>query len=67
MHHDRTNPADGRVIGFWCPVCGSLVPAEKRQPASVPTCAGSKARTGWQHEPARMQALLINRAPPTPP
>ncbi len=58
--HDRTNAADGRLIGSWCQVCGYLVPAEKRQPGAAPTCTGSKARTGRQHEPARMQALLIN-------
>ena len=60
VHHDRTDPAGGRLIGFWCSRCGSLVPAEKRQPEAAPTCAGSQARTGREHEPARMQALLIN-------
>ena len=60
MHHDRTNPAGGRLIGFWCPVCGYLIPAEGRQPEAAPTCTGSQARTGRQHEPARMQALLTN-------
>jgi len=60
VHHHRTNAADGRLIGSWCQVCGYLVPAEKRQPGAAPMCTGSKARTGRQHEPARMQALLIN-------
>jgi rubrerythrin len=60
VHHDGTNAADGRLVDFWCLVCGYLLPAEKRQPEAAPTCAGSQARTGRQHEPARMQALLIN-------
>ncbi|SFT80719.1 hypothetical protein SAMN05660657_03212 [Geodermatophilus amargosae] len=49
-------PADGEQIGFYCPVCGYLT-AQDRQPASAPTCAGSKARTGKQHEPTQMRIL----------
>ena len=60
VHQDGTNPAGGRLIGFWCLVCGYLLPAGGRQPEPAPTCAGSKVRTGRQHEPVRMQALLIN-------
>jgi hypothetical protein len=60
VHHDCTNAAGGSLIGFWCLVCGYLLPAEERQAESAPTCTGSKARTGQQHEPARMQALLIS-------
>ncbi len=48
------------LIGFYCPVCGFARPAEERLQPSAPTCSGSKARTGRQHKPARMQALLIN-------
>ena len=57
MHHNGTNAAGGRLVGFWCPVCGYLVPADKRRPGDAPTCAGSKARTGRRHEPAQMQPL----------
>ncbi len=51
--------ARGRLIGFYCPVCGYLLRAENRQPSSAPMCAGSKARTGKQHEPARMETLFL--------
>jgi hypothetical protein len=51
-------PAGGALIAFYCPVCGSLRPAQNRQPAPAPTCAGSKARTGEQHEPAQMRTSL---------
>jgi hypothetical protein len=50
--------AGGQLVGFHCLVCGSLLPAETRQPAPAPLCAGSKARTGKRHEPAPMVALL---------
>ncbi len=49
-------PAGGELIGFYCPVCGYLT-AQDRQPAPPPTCAGSKARTGKQHEPTQMTTL----------
>jgi hypothetical protein len=42
--------ADAKLIGFYCPVCGYL-------PDPVPICAGSKARTGKEHEPTRMKTL----------
>jgi hypothetical protein len=49
--------AGGIVIGFHCPMCGSLLPVQADQPDAVPLCAGSRARTGQQHQPTRMQAL----------
>jgi len=52
--------AGGRLIGFHCIVCGYLRRAENRQPSSAPMCAGSKARTGKQHEPARMEPLFLH-------
>jgi hypothetical protein len=59
--HDAEDPSrqptSGELIGFCCPVCGYLLPAQDRQSASAPTCAGSKARTGKQHEPTRMRTL----------
>jgi hypothetical protein len=56
-----TPPAtDGKLIGFYCPVCGYLRSAEGYLPGPVPICAGSKARTGKQHEPTRMEALLLD-------
>lgn len=64
MQHDGTTPAGGRPVGFWCPVCGYLVPAGTRRPGVAPACAGSTARTGRPHELTRMQLLLINRAAP---
>jgi hypothetical protein len=55
-----TPPAAGaQLIGFHCLVCGSLLRAQNRQPSPAPMCASSKARTGKQHEPARMQPLLM--------
>ncbi len=51
--------AGGRLIGFYCLVCGYLRRAENRRPSSAPMCAGSKARTGKQHEPARMETLFL--------
>ncbi len=52
-------PAGGALIGFYCPVCGYLLPAQDRQPASAPTCPGSKVRTGKQHEPTQMRTLPV--------
>jgi hypothetical protein len=52
--------AGGRLIGFYCLVCGYLRRAENRRPSSAPMCAGSKARTGTQHEPARMEPLFLD-------
>ena len=49
-----------QLIGFHCLVCGSLIRANEDQPVATPTCAGSKARTGRQHEPARMQPLFLD-------
>jgi hypothetical protein len=61
--HDAQDPsrrsAGGELIGFYCPVCGHLLPAVERQPAPPPTCAGSKARTGEQHEPTQMRTLPL--------
>ncbi len=63
--HDAQDPSrqsasgevsGGALIGFHCPVCGYLT-AQDRQPASAPTCAGSKARTGKEHEPTQMRTL----------
>jgi hypothetical protein len=55
-----TPPAVGaQLIGFYCPVCGYLLRGENHQPSPAPMCAGSKARTGKQHEPARMKALFL--------
>jgi len=54
------------LIGFHCPVCGYLRPAEEPPQVATPLCAGSKARTGQQHAPTPMQALLpplSHRAP----
>ncbi len=48
-----------QLIGFHCLVCGSLIRANEGQPVATPMCAGSKARTGRQHEPARMQPLFL--------
>ena len=57
-----TPPAAGpQLIGFHCPVCGYLRPAETSRPVPAPLCAGSKARTGKQHEPTPMQALFLHR------
>ena len=47
------------LIGFHCPVCGFARPAETRRPVPAPVCAGSTARTGKQHEPTLMQALVL--------
>jgi hypothetical protein len=49
-----------QLIGFHCLVCGSLIRASEGQPVATPMCAGSKARTGRQHEPARMQPLFLH-------
>ena len=62
--HDAQDPsrqsAGGEVIGFHCPVCGYLLAAQDRQLAAAPTCAGSKARTGKQHEPTQMKHLSFD-------
>jgi hypothetical protein len=56
-----TPPAtDTKLIGFSCPVCGYLRSAEEHLLGPVPVCAGSKVRTGRTHEPAQMEALLLN-------
>ena len=56
-----TAPAAGvQLIGFHCPVCGYLLRAENRQPSPAPLCAGSKARTGKQHESTLMQPLFLH-------
>ena len=52
--------AEAKLVGFYCPVCGYLRSAEGCLPDPVPMCAGSKARTGKRHEPARMEALLLD-------
>jgi hypothetical protein len=52
--------AEAKLIGFYCPVCGYLRFAEGCLPDLVPICAGSKVRTGRKHEPARMEALLLD-------
>ena len=54
-----TPAADGKLIGFYCPVCGYLRSTGGHLPGPVPICAGSKARTGRKHEPAQMEALLL--------
>jgi hypothetical protein len=48
------------LIGFHCPVCGYLRPAEADRPVPAPLCVGSTARTGKQHEPTPMQALVLH-------
>ena len=53
----RPPAADAKLIGFYCPVCGYLRSAEGYLPDPVPICAGSKARTGKEHEPTRMKTL----------
>jgi hypothetical protein len=56
-----TLPADGgRLIGFHCLVYGYLLRGENHQPSPAPMCAGSKARTGKQHEPAQMKPLFLD-------
>jgi hypothetical protein len=52
--------AGAQLIGFYCRVCGHLLRAENRQPTPAPMCAGSKARTGKRHEPARMEPLFLD-------
>jgi hypothetical protein len=54
-----TPAADGKLIGFHCLVCGYLLRGETRHPSPAPMCAGSKSRTGKQHEPARMKPILL--------
>jgi hypothetical protein len=55
----RAGTRSPRPIGFHCPVCGYLRPAEGPLQVATPLCAGSKARTGQQHEPTPMQALVL--------
>ena len=55
-----TLAAGVQLIGFHCLVCGYLLRANEGHPVATPTCAGSKARTGRQHEPARMQPLFLH-------
>ena len=52
--------AGGRLIGFYCPVCGYLLRGENHQPSPAPMCAGSKARTGKQHESTPMPPLFLH-------
>jgi hypothetical protein len=47
------------LIGFHCLVCGFTLRAEARRPVPAPLCAGSRARTGKQHAPTPMQALVL--------
>ena len=49
-----------QLIGFHCLVCGYVLRAENRQPSPAPMCAGSKARTGKQHESTLMQPLFLH-------
>jgi hypothetical protein len=56
-----TVPAAGvQLIGFHCLVCGYVLHAENRHPSPAPMCAGSKARTGKQHESTLMQPLFLH-------
>jgi hypothetical protein len=56
-----TTPAAGvQLIGFHCLVCGYLLRVAEGRPVATPTCAGSKARTGKQHEPARMRPIFLS-------
>ena len=52
--------SSAQLIGFHCLACGYLLRAENRHPSPAPMCAGSKARTGKQHEPARMEPLFLH-------
>jgi len=47
------------LLGFHCLVCGFTLRAEGGRPVPAPLCAGSRARTGKQHEPTLMQALVL--------
>jgi hypothetical protein len=55
---DVTRPPT--LIGFHCLVCGLARPAEAGRPVPAPLCAGSRARTGKQHAPTPMQALVLH-------
>ncbi len=56
-----TTPAAGvQLIGFHCLVCGYVLRAANRHPSPAPMCAGSKARTGKQHESTLMQPLFLH-------
>ena len=57
-----TAPSAGvQLIGFHCLVCGYVLRAANRHPSPAPMCAGSKARTGRQHEPTPMQGLVLGQ------
>jgi hypothetical protein len=47
-----------KLIGFYCPVCGFVLPAEGSRPMIAPLCAGSKAATGRQHAPTAVRPLV---------
>lgn len=49
-----------QLIGFHCLVCGYVLRSKEGQPVPAPMCAGSKARTGSQHDLARMRPLLLH-------
>jgi hypothetical protein len=55
--------AGGKLAGFYCLVCGYVIPAEECRPVPAPVCAGSRTRTGRQHEPARMAKLRLGNGP----
>jgi hypothetical protein len=46
------------LVGFHCPVCGFVLPAEESRPMRASLCAGSKARSGRQHAPTPMRTLF---------
>jgi hypothetical protein len=55
----RSGTRPPTLIGFHCLVCGYLRPAEASRSMPAPLCAGSKTRTGRQHAPTPMQALVL--------
>ena len=52
--------SSAQLVGFHCLACGYLLRAENRHPSPAPMCAGSKARTGKQHESTLMQPLFLH-------
>ena len=52
--------SSAQLIGFHCLACGYPLRAENRHPSPAPMCAGSKARTGKQHESTLMQPLFLH-------
>ena len=50
------------LVGFHCPVCGFVLPAEGIRPIRAPLCAGSKVRCGRQHAPTPMRPLVVPQA-----